>query len=115
VESNPSPRLPQHQLQNFPSQTKKCLGVTFTRCLRGAKKEGMNFYLGAFLACANSWRDPARAKASELSALQALKKECASLKEEKRCWERQEEAYKDSLKMAQKAKEEANKRLYEAG
>jgi len=38
------------------------------------KKEGMNYYLGAFLACANSWHDQARAKASELSALQALKK-----------------------------------------
>jgi len=81
----------------------------------GAKKEGMNFYLGAFLACANSWRDQARAKASELSALQALEKECASLKEEKRRWERQEEAYKDSLKVAQKAKEEASKRLHETG
>jgi len=75
----------------------------------------MNYYLGAFLACANSWRDQARAKASEISALQALEKECASLKEEKHRWERQEEAYKDSLKVAQKAKEEASKRLHEAG
>jgi len=85
----------------------------------GAKKEGMNFYLGAFLASANTWRDQARAKASDLSALQALEKECASLKEEKeilaRRWARQEEAYKDSLKVAQKAKEEASKRLHEAG
>jgi len=75
----------------------------------------MNFYLGAFMACANSWRDQARAKASEVSTLQALEKECASLKEEKRRWERQEEAYKYSLKVAQKAKEEASKRLHEAG
>jgi len=85
----------------------------------GAKKEGMNFYLGAFMACANTWRDQARAKASEVFALQALEKECASLKEEKetlaRRWARQEEAYKDSLKLAQKAKEEASKRLHEAG
>ena len=31
-----------------------------------------------------------------------------------RRWERQEEAYKVSLKMAQKAKQEASKRLHEA-
>ena len=49
----------------------------------GTKKEGMNFYLGAFMACANSWRDQARAKSNEVSTLQALEKECASLKEEK--------------------------------
>jgi len=70
----------------------------------GAKKVGMNFYLGAFMACANTWRDQARAKASEVSALQALEKECTSLKEEKealvRRWARQEEAYKDSLRLA---------------
>ena len=30
-------------------------------------------------------------------------------------WERQEEAYKASLKVAQKSKEEANKRLHEVG
>jgi len=66
----------------------------------GAKKEGMNFYLGAFMACANTWRDKAKAKASEASAVQALEKENALLKEEKetlaRHWARQEEAYKDS-------------------
>jgi len=48
-----------------------------------------------------------------------MEKENASLKEEKetlaRRWERQEEAYKVSLKVAQKAKEEASKRLHEAG
>jgi len=75
--------------------------------------------LGAFMACANTWRDKAKAKASEAFAIQALEKENASLKEEKetlarRC-ARQEEAYKDSLKLAQKAKEEASKRLHEAG
>ena len=79
----------------------------------------MAYYLGAFLACATTWRDQARAKASELSALQALEKECDSLKEEKqtlvRHWTRQEEAYKDSLKEAQKAKDAASKRLHEAG
>jgi len=54
----------------------------------GAKKESMAYYLGAFLACATSWRDQARAKASELSTLQALEKEVASLKEEKQTLER---------------------------
>jgi len=42
----------------------------------------MVYYLGAFLACATSWRDQARAKASELSTLQAFEKELASLKEQ---------------------------------
>jgi len=79
----------------------------------------MAYYLGGFLACANSWRDQARAKASELSTLQALEKELASLKEQKEIQERhlarQEDTYKDSLKKAQKAKDAANKRLHEAG
>jgi len=48
-----------------------------------------------------------------------LEKENASLKEEKerlaRHWEHQEEAYKVSLKVAQKSKEEASKRLYDVG
>jgi len=48
-----------------------------------------------------------------------LEKANASLKEEKdslsRRWERQEEAYKDSLRLIQKAKEDASKRLHEAG
>jgi len=79
----------------------------------------MAYYLEAFLACANSWHDQARAKASDLSTLQALEKELASLKEQKqipeRHWARQEESYKDSLKEAQKAEDAANKRLHEAG
>jgi len=85
----------------------------------GAKKESTTFYLGAFLACNTSWHDQTRAKASELSTLQALEKECASLKEEKETlachWARQEETYKVSLKEAQKAKDAASKRLHEAG
>ena len=39
-----------------------------------ARKEITAYYLGAFLACATFWRDQARAKGSELSALQALEK-----------------------------------------
>jgi len=59
----------------------------------------------------------ARAKVVQASAFQALEKEVASLKEEKERlathWGRQEDAYKTSLRVAQKAKEEANKRLHE--
>ncbi|XP_068492114.1 uncharacterized protein [Phaseolus vulgaris] len=75
--------------------------------------------MGAFMACASTWREQAKAKAIEASNLQAVEKEVASLREEKerlaRHWERQEEAYKASLKVAQKSKEEANKRLHEVG
>jgi len=46
----------------------------------GPKKEGMNYYMGAFIACANTWRDQARAKVIEASALQAMEKENALLK-----------------------------------
>ena len=81
----------------------------------GPKKEGMNYYLGAFMASANTWRDQAKAKAIEVSALQALEKENALLKEEKCRWERREGAHKDALRVAQKAKENASKRLHEAG
>ena len=85
----------------------------------GPKKEGMYYYMGAFMACANTWREQAKAKAIEASALQALEKANASLKEEKgrlaQHWARKEGAYKDSLKIAQKAKEEASKRLHEVG
>jgi len=54
----------------------------------GPKKEGMNYYMGAFIACANTWRDQAKAKAIEASAFQALEKKFASLEEEKKRWER---------------------------
>jgi len=79
----------------------------------------MFYYMGAFMACASTWCEQAKAKAIKASTLQALEKEVSSLKEDKerlaRHWERQEEAYKTSLRVAQKAKEEANKRLHEAG
>ncbi|XP_068474910.1 uncharacterized protein [Phaseolus vulgaris] len=73
--------------------------------------------MGVFMSYAHSWHMQARAKAVKASAFQALEKEVASLKEEKERlathWGRQEDAYKTSLKVAQKAKEEANKRLHE--
>ena len=69
------------------------------------------------MSCAHSWHAQARAQAVEASAFQTLEKELASLKEEKERlathWRRQEDAYKTSLRVAQKAKEEANKRLHE--
>jgi len=53
-----------------------------------------------------------------MQALQALKREVATLKEEKlkleRLWEHKEDAYKTSLMETQKAKEAANLRLHEA-
>jgi len=108
----------------LPQQVQELLRGYLRRATPGgpsdeAKKESMAYYLRAFLACANSWRDQARAKASKLSTLKALEKELASLKEQKqiqeRHWARQEDAYKDCLKEAQKAKDAANKRLHEAG
>jgi len=69
-----------------------------------AKKEGMPYYMGAFLAIALEWRAQAKSKVVEMQALQALKQEVATLKEEKlkleRLWE---------------AEEAANLRLHEAG
>jgi len=121
VESIPAQAAPAPEL---PSPVQEMLRGYFHKLspgsqAEGAKKEGMNFYLSAFMACANTWREKAKAKASEAFAIQALEKENASLKEEKetlaRRWARQEEAYKDSLKLAQKAKEEASKRLLEVG
>ena len=89
------------------------------RGAEGPKKEGICYYMGAFMAIVQNWRDQATTRAISASTLQALEKEVASQKEEKevvaRHWERQEEAYKASLKIAQKAKEDASKRLHEVG
>jgi len=84
-----------------------------------AKKEGMPYYMGAFLAIALEWHAQAKSKAGETQALQALKQEVATLKEEKlkleRLWERKEGAYKTSLMETRKVEEVANLRLHEAG
>jgi len=112
----PAPKLPMPIQETLRGYLEK---MSPSSQAEGPKKEGMNYYMGAFIACANTWRAQAKTKAVEASAFQALEKENTSLKEEKetlaRCWERKEEAYKVSLKVAQKAKEEANKRLHEAG
>jgi len=73
--------------------------------------------MGAFMSCAHTWHAQAKAKAVEASFFQVLEREVASLKDEKERlathWGRQEDGYKTSLRVAQKAKEEANKRLHE--
>ena len=69
------------------------------------------------MSCAHTWHAQAKAKGVKTSAFQTLEKEVASLKEENERltthWGRQEDAYKTSLRVGQKAKEEANKRLHE--
>ena len=73
---------------------------------------------GAFLAIALDWRAQAKSKAIEMQALQALKREVATLKEEKLklapLWEHKEGAYETSLVESRKAEEAANLRLHEA-
>jgi len=59
-----------------------------------AKKEGMPYYMGAFMAIALDCRAQAKTKAIEMQTLQALKREVATLKEEKLMLE---DAYRASL------------------
>ena len=84
----------------------------------------MYYYMGLFMSCAYIWHKKSRAKTAQASAFQALEKEVASLKEGQEKlkeqkerlaahWGHQEGAYKESLRIAQKAREEANKRLHE--
>jgi len=84
-----------------------------------AKKKGMPYYMGAFLAIALDWRAQEKAKAIEMQTLQALKREVATLKEEKlklaQLWEQKKNAYKASLMETHKAMEAANLKLHEAG
>ena len=78
------------------------------------RKEGMPFYLGAFLVVALDWRAQARNKNLNTQALQALEVRVAALEEEKKALGRQNEAYQAFLKLAQEAKEEAERQLGEA-
>jgi len=81
-------------------------------------RESLYYYMGAFMSCAYSWHKQSKVKVAQAFTFQALEKEVASLKEEKERlaahWGRKEDAYKTSLRVAQKAREEANKRLHEA-
>ena len=74
----------------------------------------MPFYLGVFLAVALDWRAQARNANLNTQALQALEARVAALEEEKKALGRQNEAYQASLKLAQEAKEEAERQLGEA-
>ncbi|XP_068498394.1 uncharacterized protein [Phaseolus vulgaris] len=78
------------------------------------RKEGMPFYLGAILAVALDWRAQARNITLNAQALQTLEARVAALEEEKKALGRQNEAYQASLKLAQEAKEEAERQLGEA-
>ena len=78
------------------------------------RREGMPYYMGALLAIALDWRAQAQNIASNARTLQALKEEVAARKEKKEVLERQDEAYQASLKLAQEAKEEVDKKLDEA-
>jgi len=78
------------------------------------RKEGMPFYLGAFLAVALEWRAQARNAVLQTQTLQALETRVATLEEEKKILGRRNEAYQTTLKQAQEAKKEAEKQLAEA-
>ncbi|XP_068503743.1 uncharacterized protein [Phaseolus vulgaris] len=78
------------------------------------KKEGMPFYLGAFLAVALEWHAQARNAVLQAQALQALETKVTALEEEKKTLECQNKAYQSTLKQAQEAKEKAEKQLAEA-
>jgi len=78
------------------------------------RREGMPFYMEAFLAVALDWRTQARNAALQAQSLQALETRVATLEEEKENLRRQDEASQASLKLAEKAKEEAEKQLAEA-
>ncbi|XP_068504595.1 uncharacterized protein [Phaseolus vulgaris] len=76
-----------------------------------AKKEGMPYYMGAFLSIALDWRAQAKTKAIEMQTLQALKREVVALKKEKL---KLEDAYQASLAETRKVEEAATLRLREA-
>ena len=66
------------------------------------------------MAVALDWRAQARNANLNIQALQALEARVAAPEEEKKALGRQNEAYQASLKLAQEAKEEAERRLGEA-
>jgi len=78
------------------------------------RKEGMPFYLGAFLAVALEWRAQARNVVLQAQTLQALETRVTALEEEKKTLGCQNEAFQTSLKQAQESKAEAEGQLVEA-
>ncbi|XP_068476095.1 uncharacterized protein [Phaseolus vulgaris] len=77
------------------------------------RKEGMPFYLGAFLVVALEWRAQARNAVLQAQTLQALETRVTAL-EEKKTLRRQNEAYQTTLKQTQESKAEAEEQLAEA-
>ncbi|XP_068475061.1 uncharacterized protein [Phaseolus vulgaris] len=77
------------------------------------RKEGMPFYLGAFLAVALEWRAQARNAVLQTQTLQALEAKVTALEEEKKTLGCQNETYQTSLKQAQESKAEAERQLAE--
>ena len=78
------------------------------------KREGMPFYMGAFLAVALDWRTQARNAALQTHKLQTLEAKVSALEQENENLRRQDEASQASLKLAETAKEETEKQLAEA-
>jgi len=85
------------------------------------RKEGMPYYLGAFLSVALDWRSQARNAAwlaHKLETLETkmsiLEPKVSALEQENEKLKRQDEASQTSLKLAETAKEEARKQLAEA-
>ena len=78
------------------------------------RKEGMPFYLGAFLAVALEWRAQARNAALQTRTLQALESRVTALEEEKKALGCQNENFQTSLKQAQESKAETERQLAEA-
>jgi len=62
----------------LPSPIQDSLRGFLERGAEGPKKEGIYYYMGAFMAIAQNWRDQAKTRAIEASTLQALEKEVAS-------------------------------------
>jgi len=85
------------------------------------RREGMPYYLGAFLSVALDWRTQARNAAwlqhrfqTLETKMSTLEPKMSSLEQENEKLKRQDEASQASLKLAETAKEEAKKQLAEA-
>ena len=80
-----------------------------------AMEESAARSLGEYFSCASFWRQQTEARAREYQALAdelALSKEQTN--DQARRWFNQEAAIKETLRVAQKDEEAANKRLHEA-
>jgi len=78
------------------------------------RREGMPFYMGAFLAVALDWRTQARNAALQTHKVQALEAKVSALEQDNENLRRKDEASRASLKLAETAKEEIEKQLAEA-